>query len=335
MKKVILGSLVAMMAVSAANAEIASVEYVGGKTGDIAELTTTAKSNLTAAVNELNTGVKAAATKTELSEGLATKQATITDLADIRSGAAAGATALQQAAIVNDEPLADMADKVAPSYARTSFLIDEAYSSIGDLDAELVVLEGTVAANKTAADKGIKEAKDAAANALTDAKAYADGVAATAKSEAIAASDSKGSAAAAETAAKTYADGVAATAKNDAIASASTAADSKIATALEAYTNTTGMNSAIATAKSEAIAAAADAAKIYIDADELTASQNAQNIELKAYADQVESDANTFTTEQINNLGKLATLPTACAEGTSDCALVIRGGDIKWEKVQY
>ena len=196
MKKVILGSLVAMMAVSAANAEIASVEYVGGKTGDIAELTTTAKSNLTAAVNELNTGVKAAATKTELSEGLGTKQDTISDLATIRSGATAGSTALQQAAIVNAAPSAELREKVAPSFDYTTKLIDEANTSIGDLDAALGDLEDTVAANKTAADEGIQDAKDAAAKALTDAKDYADGLAgnydaagsaATAKSEAIAA----------------------------------------------------------------------------------------------------------------------------------------------------
>ena len=50
-------SFVAIMAVSAANAEIASVSYtdkaITEKTGDISTLATTAKSNLTAAVNEL------------------------------------------------------------------------------------------------------------------------------------------------------------------------------------------------------------------------------------------------------------------------------------------
>ena len=57
MKKMFAASLVAIMAVSAANAEIASVSYtdkaITAKTGDISTLATNAKTNLTAAVNEL------------------------------------------------------------------------------------------------------------------------------------------------------------------------------------------------------------------------------------------------------------------------------------------
>ena len=49
MKKIILCSLVAMMAVTAANAEIASVEYVG----NTAELKTEKKDDFTVAINEL------------------------------------------------------------------------------------------------------------------------------------------------------------------------------------------------------------------------------------------------------------------------------------------
>ena len=48
MKKILTASLVAMMAVTAANAEIASVEYVGEKTGFVSE-----NGNLTTAVNTL------------------------------------------------------------------------------------------------------------------------------------------------------------------------------------------------------------------------------------------------------------------------------------------
>ena len=92
-------------------------EQMEGKTGDITTLTTTAKSNLTAAVNELNTGVQAAATKTALEQGLATKQDTIGDLATIRSGAAAGATALQQNAIVTVAPSEAEQQTKAASYS--------------------------------------------------------------------------------------------------------------------------------------------------------------------------------------------------------------------------
>ncbi|MBE6457884.1 MAG: hypothetical protein E7011_03725 [Alphaproteobacteria bacterium] len=325
MKKIITASLVAMMAVTAANAEIASVEYLEGKTGDISTLTTTAKSNLTAAVNELNTGVQAAATKTALEQGLATKQDTIGDLATIRSGAAAGATALQQDAIAADGATvadADL-DKVAPSIFRMENAIANSKSEISD--------------DLTDITESLDDLAQADTDNLQAAKTYADGVAATAKSEAIAASDSKGSAAQALTDAKAYAD----QAEADAITAAGTAADGKIATALEDYSTTTEMNQAIATAttdmattgnvataKSEAIAAAAEAAEIYIDADELAASQSSQDTTLKAYADGKVQDLQ-------GTLTSLATFPTACAQGTSDCALVIRSGTMQWEKVSY
>ena len=52
MKKIITASIVAIMAVTAAHADIASTTYVDSRTGDPTSLTTTAK-NLTGAVNEL------------------------------------------------------------------------------------------------------------------------------------------------------------------------------------------------------------------------------------------------------------------------------------------
>ena len=79
MKKLFTVSLVAIMAATAANAEIAGTTFVTALTGDVATLETTAK-NLTGAVNELkgqlgsvSTAAGNAATKTELSEGLAEK----------------------------------------------------------------------------------------------------------------------------------------------------------------------------------------------------------------------------------------------------------------------
>ena len=57
MKKILAVSLGAIMAVSAARADIASVEYVEKQTGVLTDLTTTAKGNLVGAINELNTAV--------------------------------------------------------------------------------------------------------------------------------------------------------------------------------------------------------------------------------------------------------------------------------------
>ena len=53
MKKLLGISLVAIMSVSAANAEIASKAYVDTQTGQLSTLTTTAKGNLVAAINEV------------------------------------------------------------------------------------------------------------------------------------------------------------------------------------------------------------------------------------------------------------------------------------------
>ena len=55
MKKILGVSLVALMAVSTARADIASTAYVNAKTGDLGELTTSAKTNLVAAINSINT----------------------------------------------------------------------------------------------------------------------------------------------------------------------------------------------------------------------------------------------------------------------------------------
>ncbi len=53
MKKLLTVSLVAVMAVSAAHADIASTKYVTDRTGELETLSTTAKNNLVAAINEV------------------------------------------------------------------------------------------------------------------------------------------------------------------------------------------------------------------------------------------------------------------------------------------
>ena len=54
MKKLLTVSLVAMMAVTTARAEIASKAYVDQQDGQLSTLKTTAKTNLVAAINELS-----------------------------------------------------------------------------------------------------------------------------------------------------------------------------------------------------------------------------------------------------------------------------------------
>ena len=68
MKKILAVSLCAIMAVSAARADIASVEYVEGQTGVLTNLTTTAKGNLVGAINEVADKANAAATQAAFNE---------------------------------------------------------------------------------------------------------------------------------------------------------------------------------------------------------------------------------------------------------------------------
>lgn len=223
MKKILAVSLGAIMAVSAARADIASVEYVEKQTGVLTNLTTTAKGNLVGAINEVAGKANAAATQaafddlkstvdglttgdnsvgdqiddkisgldkadtavakqfvTAVSEesgivsvsrraleaadiptieqsqvnGLTTalsgKQATISDLATIRSGAAAGATALQPAAISDMQTKTNMKNAITtgmdqentyPTVALVGTMIDSSAQEInlalGDKQATL------------------------------------------------------------------------------------------------------------------------------------------------------------------------------------------------------
>ena len=206
MKKILAVSLCAIMAVSAARADIASVEYVEKQTGVLTNLTTTAKGNLVGAINEVAGKANAAATQTAFNElkstvdglttgdnsvggqiddkiselnkpdtavakqfvtavseesgivsvsrraleaadiptieqsqvnGLTTalsgKQATISDLATIRSGAAAGATALQKADIVtgtgNGTISVDGADVAVKGLGSAAYTASGAYAT--------------------------------------------------------------------------------------------------------------------------------------------------------------------------------------------------------------
>ena len=88
MKKILTVSLFAMMAVSAANADIASTAYVEGQTGTLTNLTTTAKGNLVVAINEVDANIGtvsftaegATQGKTNLTEAIAAVDAQVQGL---------------------------------------------------------------------------------------------------------------------------------------------------------------------------------------------------------------------------------------------------------------
>ena len=232
MKKILTVSLFAMLAVSAANADIASTAYVEGQTGTLTNLTTTAKGNLVAAINEVD--------------------------ANIGSVSFEENTPMSKATNLTDAIVAVNAQINAMSGELTSNL----QGSINELD-------GTVSAMDTA----YKAADTALGNRLTTAEG-----------------------------------------KITTIEGQQTTQDGKIS-ALETSLSATGT-----TGK-----AIADNKKAIADMD--TAYKAADTTTLNS--------AKAFTTEQIEALGKLATIDTACAQGVTDCALVIRSGEIKWEKVSY
>jgi hypothetical protein len=130
--------------------------------------------------------------------------------------------------------------------------------------------------------------KGADETVLSSAKSYADGVANTAKSEAIADADSKiaglssvydskGSAAAAETAAKSYTDGK-----------------------LVDYTKTDAMNTAIETAKNAAIAAANETLKSYYTSSQVDTKLAENSAADQAYA---KTYAESYTNQLFDSIG--------------------------------
>ncbi|MBQ4130288.1 MAG: hypothetical protein IJD69_02840 [Alphaproteobacteria bacterium] len=323
MKKMFAASLVAIMAVSAANAEIASVSYtdkaITEKTGDISTLETSAKSNLTAAVNELagkitETGSDATdaidAAKTEL-------QGSIDDLADVVDGKqdALGYTAENAANrwtnTENYNTVLEDATKYPNMPVVNQMISDsaaDATAQINSVNSKVTALTTTVNNNKTAADTGIQEAKDAAAaastaaaNALTDAKAYTD-------QEVDALSDSLDGSYVSETemtAFKTANTTAIETAKNAAIADAAskdTALETKITTAYEAADATT-LASAKSYADEKAAAATGSATAVAEDLADYIETNNTAVAAAKSAADAAQADADANATA-ISNLGE-------------------------------
>lgn len=285
MKKILTVSLVAMMAVTAANADIASTKYVDDRTGDITGLTTTTKTSLTAAVNELNTTVTSL--NTGASTGVATqitnalKGATANDFSDgVKASLGKADTAVQTTAFEtfktdNSEAIADAKQEAIDAAALDATTKANAAESAAKTYAD--GLKTTIDAEYAAAD----------AATLQSAKTYADG-----------------KASAAESSAKTYAEGQASAAQTaaektagDALAAAKLELEGKIT---QAGTNTTQLATRVETIEKSAAYTSG------IDSDKVA---------------QIETNktgvaANLASIEAINN-GETGILAQAKADATS------------------
>lgn len=202
MKKLLTVSLVAIMAVSAANAEIASTTYVTDRTGDIATLTTTA-TNLTGAVNELKAAIG------DVAGGDLQLGADAVDTDNIKDGAVTAAKLADGAAVSN---IGYTPENAANRYTDTqnyntviedatkypnmpvvnqmiSDSAADATAQITTLNSKVTVLTTTVTNNKTAADNtatALSEYKTSNDAAVAAAQKAADDAQADANANAAA-----------------------------------------------------------------------------------------------------------------------------------------------------
>jgi len=188
MKKILTVSLFAMMAVSAANAEIASTDYVGKQitatAGTLSNLTTTEKTNLVGAINELKDGM------TTMDDGYGT---VIDELSSsFTSYQTSNDAAVAAAKQAGDDAQADIDAYIESNNAALALKANSAdvYTKTA-ADAEFMNSSEVSAAIASAVTGDNGALKDYVTNdALADSqsaqdttlKAYADSAAATAKS---------------------------------------------------------------------------------------------------------------------------------------------------------
>ena len=292
MKKILTVSLFAIMAVSAANADIASTDYVGTQMNlaeKIANKVTVVNQD---SVDEKYPSAKAVYTAIKsqvealgdnVDKNIELQLGTVTDQIDEASGkisaletalSATGTTgqAIAAAQAQADKGVADAAAAQAAADAAQGTANANA-DAISKLDTTYVS-ESEMNSFKTSNTSAINTAKEAAISAAaTDAQSKADAALAAAKEDAkqyIDAGELEASQTAQDTILKKYADDAATAAKTDAeataagalaaaktelegkITEASTGAGTALTNALQNYSTTTQMNSAITTAKSEA-----------------------------------------------------------------------------------
>ena len=285
MKKILTVSLFAMMAVSAANADIASTAYVE-----------TAK---TAAIS--------AAATDATSKANAAKEAAISAAASDATSKANQAKADAIAAIpAVDSTFSKDSNNAATSKAIAGYISSE----LGVLNGQQSAINDSIGELKADIAAINNETTGILAQAKADAKSKADAAQSAAESKVTALQNG---------AVKTNTDNI--TAMDKAYKDADTALGNRLTTAEGDITALETSLSATGTTGK----AIADNKKAIADMD--TAYKAADTATLNS--------AKAFTTEQIEALGKLATIDTACAQGVTDCALVIRSGEIKWEKVSY
>ena len=128
MKKILTVSLVAMMAVSAARADIASTAYVDGAVG--AE-----ESSREAAINAVNTKIG----------NVATGKTVVTMISEAQTAAEAKVTALENGQVKTNKEAIESINAELGSMASDA--------TVQGIQTALTTLQGTVTSNKTAADK--------------------------------------------------------------------------------------------------------------------------------------------------------------------------------------
>ena len=306
MKKILTVSLFAMMAVSAANADIASTKYVDdiAKTkqaslGFTPENVANKVTDIPADTNDLTDAQypSAKAMVSYVGDELATMQTSVADLIDPLASrvttAEGNITSLQ-----SDK--ANKSDVYTKTEADTEFMDS---SEVSTAISNVVKDYSTT----TQMNNAIKTANDTQTNTITSAYQSADTTTLSSAKSYADAEDKK-----IEDTIGTVTEGKTVV---QMINEASTNAGTNLTNALKNYSTTTQMNNAIKTANDTQTSTIT------------TAYQSADTATLNS--------AKAFTTEQIEALGKLATIDTACAQGVTDCALVIRSGEIKWEKVSY
>ena len=372
MKKILTVSLFAMMAVSAANADIASTNYVDtAKT----EAISTAATDATTKANQAKADAISAAASDATSKANAAKEAAISAAA---TDATSKANAAKEAAIAAipavDSEFSANSDNAATSKAIATYvtgikneLSNGNSTAIGNLQSQIDDMDDAKADKATTlAGYGITDAMTA--TAITNAIS-------TAKSEAIAASDTKGAAAQALADAKTYADtedkkiedtiGTVTQGKTvvEMISDVGTAASTNLTNTLKNYSTTEQMNTAITNNAVNTVEAGTTNGTILVDKSpvSITGLKSAAYTESSAYdasgsAATAKSEAiaaaKTETTNQVNalkngavktntdnittittNLGGLKGVVIPAACQTGRCALVMEAGKAKWETI--
>ena len=372
MKKILTVSLFAMMAVSAANADIASTNYVdNAKTSAIS----TAASDATSKANAAKEAAISAAATDATSKANAAKEAAISAAA---TDATSKANAAKEAAIAAI-PAVDSEFSATSDNAATSKAIATYFTSIKNelSNGNTQVVEDFKSQIKDMDDAKADKANTLAGYGITDAMTATEITSAisTAKSEAIAASDTKGAAAQALADAKTYADaedkkiedtiGTVTQGKTvvEMISDVGTAASTNLTNTLKNYSTTEQMNIAITNNAVNTVLSGSDDGTIAVDGKDVAVkglgtaaytASSAYDASGSAAAAQTAAvaAAKTETTTQVNalkngavktntdnittittNLGGLKGVVIPAACQTGRCALVMEDGKAKWETI--